>query len=201
MLLQTENLNAAYRQIVEDATVGGGVATSVLILVAPSADAMCACRILCSLLRSDAVGYSVHPVGNYSRIGQLNKDVLQGSEDVKSVVMIECGATVDVSFILSYLPTESKVYIADSRRPIHLANIHAGEQVVVLGDGMLCDADFPSDGECLGGVTDSDDEGGDTVSEAVSYRNLCSIIISIYIYIYIRSSPCSLEISSLHRMV
>ncbi len=177
MLLQTGDLNAAYRQIVEDATVGGGVATSVLILVAPSSDAMCACRILCSLLRSDAVGYSVHPVGNYSRIGQLNKDVLQGSEDVKSVVMIECGATVDVSFILSYLPEESKVYIADSHRPIHLANIHVGERVVMLGDGMLDDTDFPSDGECLGGVTDSDsdDDDSDTASDTVSYCNLCSI--------------------------
>ncbi len=176
MLLRTEDLNAAYRQIVEDATVGGGVATSVLILVAPSTDAMCACRILCSLLRSDAVGYSVQPVGNYSRIVQLNKDVLQGSEDVKSVVMIECGATVDVNFILSHLPDESKVYIADSHRPIHLTNIHAGERVVILGDGILDDADFPSDGEFIGGVSDSDsaEDDSDTASDNVSYCDLCS---------------------------
>ncbi len=175
MLLRTEDLNAAYRQIVEDATVGGGVATSVLILVAPSADAMCACRVLCSLLRSDAVGYSVQPVGNYSRIVQLSKDVLQGSEDVKSVVMIECGATVDVSFMLSYLPEESKVYVADSHRPIHLTNIYAGERVMMLGDGMLDDTDFPSDGEYLGGVADSDssDDDSDTASKTVSYRNVC----------------------------
>eukprot|EP00953_Heterococcus_sp_UTEX-ZZ885_P019600 10945-Heterococcus_DN1.PRE.1 len=60
MLLKQNDVEAAYEQINHDAAEANG-ACSVLIFVAPNADAMCACRILCSMLRSDVISYKIVP--------------------------------------------------------------------------------------------------------------------------------------------
>lgn len=48
----------------------------------------------------------------------------QGNEDIRSVVMINCGAICNVVDLLSQLSPEAYVYIVDSNRPIHLANVY-----------------------------------------------------------------------------
>lgn len=49
---------------------------------------------------------------------------LQGNEDIRSVVMINCGAICNVVDLLSQLSPEAYVYIVDSNRPVHLANVY-----------------------------------------------------------------------------
>ena len=48
----------------------------------------------------------------------------QGNEDIRSVVMINCGAICNVVDLLSQLSPEAYVYIVDSNRPVHLANVY-----------------------------------------------------------------------------
>lgn len=48
----------------------------------------------------------------------------QGNEDIRSVVMINCGAICNVVDLLSELSPEAYVYIVDSNRPVHLANVY-----------------------------------------------------------------------------
>ena len=50
--------------------------------------------------------------------------MLQGNSDLRSIVMINCGAICDVVDLLSYLSPEAYVYIIDSNRPVHLANVY-----------------------------------------------------------------------------
>lgn len=47
---------------------------------------------------------------------------------IKSVVMIDCGATVDLAELLSLSP-ELIVYLLDSHRPYSLFNIFGNSQV------------------------------------------------------------------------
>lgn len=48
----------------------------------------------------------------------------QGNDDIRSVVMINCGAICNVVDLLSQLSPEAYVYIVDSNRPVHLANVY-----------------------------------------------------------------------------
>lgn len=48
----------------------------------------------------------------------------QGNEDIRSVVMINCGAICNVVDLLSHLSPQAYVYIVDSNRPVHLANVY-----------------------------------------------------------------------------
>ena len=57
MLIDRERFDDVYEAIKEKAVDGG--ACSVVILVAPDCDALCACRILTFLLRNDNVTFKV----------------------------------------------------------------------------------------------------------------------------------------------
>jgi cell division control protein 45 len=166
MLLEAELSSYAYKQIRKDALAAGGGCT-VLILCAPTADAMCACRILCSMLRSDVVSYSVHPVISYSKVFEIGASLEGGvGEEIRSLVMLECGATVDMKkHMLPYLNPLAKVYIWDSHRPVHLANVYEEERIVTVNDNTIAPEDLPSDGEGLDGAFDEDSEDEDDDEE------------------------------------
>lgn len=166
MLLQYEKLEVAYDQINHDAAEAGG-GCSVLIFVAANADSMAACRILSCMLRWDVISYTMWPVNGYRDIAAANEQVLKTNADVRSIIMLNCGGRVNIEKYLTNLPPKAKVYIADSHRPIHLANIHSGRDVWVLSDGMLQNDPILSDGEDLSGaeVSDSESEEEDSDEE------------------------------------
>ncbi|CAM9144349.1 unnamed protein product [Choristocarpus tenellus] len=166
MLLEQNELEMAYAQIVEDASKAGGACT-VVIFVAPNCDAMCACRILTYMLRADAISYKIKPVSGYGDVASADEELIKGNEELRSVVMINCGASLNVEKLLSHLVEEAHVYIADSNRPVHLANIYADKsRVVVFYDGLMGDdGDLPSEGEGLSGNDDTSDEDSDSASE------------------------------------
>lgn len=59
MLIDKQSLHEAYTAIVDDSLAQG---CTVLILVSPEPDSLCACKIFTSLLRSDSVSYEIKPV-------------------------------------------------------------------------------------------------------------------------------------------
>ncbi|KAJ1463001.1 CDC45 family [Pelagophyceae sp. CCMP2097] len=150
MLIDRERFDDVYEAIKEKAVEGG--ACSVLILVAPDCDALCACQIITSMLKNDNVTFKVQPVGGYTEVAEVGESL---SETVRSVVMLNCGACVDLTSI--FADCAATIFVVDNHRPIHLRNVHAPNGRVVVLDAEPQD-DIPSDGEDLSGDFESDDD-------------------------------------------
>ena len=73
MLWPRLKLDEAYARLKQQ-SLGG--ACTVLILVAADCDALCACRILTYLLRSDHIMYKVKPVSGYDDIARTNGSLI-----------------------------------------------------------------------------------------------------------------------------
>ena len=190
MLLDQTNWELGYRQMVSDCrgssssfnTSGG----TVLILVNPDADALCAARILSYALRADKVPYQLRPCGGYNcllrildKLALNNDDEDVGTNAVCAVVLLNLGATRNLQKALfepiyneqgdivrnSLLDADkTKVYILDSHRPYHLANIYAQKNITVWNDFDFWHEDeggIPSDGEYLDDESDSDSDDED----------------------------------------
>ncbi|KAH3883747.1 hypothetical protein DPMN_007714 [Dreissena polymorpha] len=100
----------------------------VLILVAFDVDALCACKILQSLFQCDQILYTIVPVAGKE---ELERAFVENSEGTKHVVMINCGANLDVIELLQ--PEEYiKFYICDSHRPVDVHNVYNAVQVKLL---------------------------------------------------------------------
>ncbi|KAL4162808.1 hypothetical protein PRNP1_003340 [Phytophthora ramorum] len=163
MLWPREEFHAAYGQMKHDALQSGG-SCSVLILVALDVDALCAAEILTRLLRADMLSYSLLAVRGYEDVLQARETRIRGADgevrgggELRSVVLLNCGAIVDVAKLLA-LPPHVKCYVLDSHRPIHLANIYdEHQQIVVFDDGALGLEEYPAFGPDLE-VDDFDEE-------------------------------------------
>ena len=134
-----------------------------LILAAADVDGLCACRTLTHLLRSDNVAYSLVPVQGYSHVASVLRGLGESNNDIRTVILVNCGAIVNLANLLPWDRPELTCYVVDSHRPIHLANVYDKERVYVLHDEEedMDAANLPSDGEGLsGGEESSDEEGG-----------------------------------------
>ncbi|BFZ04616.1 hypothetical protein BsWGS_07655 [Bradybaena similaris] len=100
----------------------------VLVLVAFDVDALCACKILQYLFQCDQVLYTIVPVDG---LQTLEHAFLENAEGIRHVVLINCGATVDV---VEMLQPEDHVrfYICDSHRPVDVNNFYNAVQVKLL---------------------------------------------------------------------
>lgn len=147
----------------------------VLILTSPTADALSASRIVSYMLRADGVPYRLKVCLGWERLKKtlegagvivrddrdevVNNNVVAEEEksDIRAVVLINMGANKN----LSKLFTNVKVYVMDSHRPYHLANIHTGKNVVLFNDRPLSiggeEGEIPSDGDDLSGGDVSSD--------------------------------------------
>ena len=56
---------------------------------------------------------------------------------LKSIIMINVGGVIDIEEFFSPLPSQVKIFVIDSHRPLELANLFKSEQVVVLDDGEV----------------------------------------------------------------
>lgn len=104
--------------------------THMLILVTPDVDSLCAARILGGMLRSDLLTYKITPVQSYEDLVAAAKEYLQ-DENALSIVMINCGGNYDLTTALGTLESRVTIYILDSHRPYHLANVDS-EQIKLL---------------------------------------------------------------------
>ena len=113
------------------------------------------------MLRSDEVPYTLLPC--YNRHELLHRlEILEDS--VQAVVCIDCGAGVNL--VDKAGNSSAKIYVMDGHRPVHLANVYAGMEVVVY---LEHDEDLVSDGDYLSGVqSSSSEEESDSEMEEVN---------------------------------
>lgn len=132
MLIAADDIENAYNAIRDDALSGG---CTVLIYVANEGDSLCACKILCTILQSDHISYKITPVSGYLELANAGA-LLASSEQLKTVIMIGCGGTINVRdfFQLDDLDERVAVYICDSHRPYHLSSVDDSNDLVRIFD-------------------------------------------------------------------
>jgi cell division control protein 45 len=162
MILQLENWYLGYSQILSDCRQGG----SALILCNADVDAIAAGRILSYMLRNDTVAHQILPCMSYSQLQKRVNDSC--NQDIKALVLLNVGASRNLTRLFNddefgqmLNPMNTKLYVMDCRRPVHLANIHAETSIVVFWDGVQEDDELPSDGDNLSGSESSSDEDGE----------------------------------------
>ncbi|KAA8651546.1 hypothetical protein EYZ11_008643 [Aspergillus tanneri] len=112
----------------------------VLILVALEPDALCACRILTSLLKRDYIPHKIQPVAGYGDLTRAGEELVKPMQTTNGgsggvVVCLGVGGLVDLSEILCLCNPEEEVedmggvevWVFDARRPWNLANVFGGE--------------------------------------------------------------------------
>jgi cell division control protein 45 len=171
MILELEHWYLGYSQILVDCRANeDGTPGSALILCNADVDAMSAARILSYMLRSDGISYQLLPCMAFSH---MHKILSKGkAQDVRAVILLNMGASRNLTKLFErepFLDPSLKMYVMDSRRPVHLANVHAGDNVVVFWDQTQTE-ELPSDGDNLSGnessseSEDDDDEEDDDSS-------------------------------------
>ena len=159
MILQFPEWYLGYEEIVDGCRKGDdGTAKTALLLCNADVDAMAAARIMSFMLRSDGINYQLLPCTNLSALEKTLSQQTQ-MDDVAAVVMLNFGASKNLTRLFdAYLNDDIKIYVMDSRRPVHLANIHDNENVVVFWDNTQKTEDVPSDGDNLSGNESSSSE-------------------------------------------
>lgn len=127
----------------------------VLILVALEPDALCACRILTTLLKRDYIAHKIQPIAGYGDLARAGEELVRpmrttdgGSGGV--VVCLGVGGLVDMSEILRLTSEEDEseemggveVWIIDARRPWNLVNVFGGHPDHFRGREALAEMDL-----------------------------------------------------------
>jgi len=195
MILTHENWSLGYEQILRDArtassfsgTAAGMDTHSVLLLVAPTTDALCAAKIVTHMLRSDEIPHTLLPCYTQEDLRlELRKHTQQhGDTCVSAIICLDCGASVNLIHAMgaegadTVTASNTKVYCIDSHRPVHLANVYAGLDVVLYlehGEDLVSDGDDlsgneDSDEDALSGNEDSDSDGGSSIGVGYGYES------------------------------
>ncbi len=88
-------------------------------------------------MKQDDVQHSIVPVFSYQDFEEvLDKD--KCSEDIKSVVFINCGGLMPwTEHWISDEASQINTYIFDAHRPYHHQNIHTSKGIFVVDDGEM----------------------------------------------------------------
>lgn len=181
MLLELDDWYMGYSQILSDCRESNGESTSgasVLILAHADVDALCSARILSYMLRADGVSYELRPCRSFQKLQEICANLATDGLTYRAIVLLNLGAHRNLTRLFQSAASEAerlspetmKAYVMDCRRPVHLANIHAGDNVVVFLETRN-DQEIPSDGDNLSGnesSTDDDVDDDDTSSESES---------------------------------
>lgn len=97
----------------------------ILVIVNYDIDAICAFKILQTLFRYGNVLYSIVPIMG---IAGLKRAYADNKADVKNVLLINCGACLDIVELLDP-ETDVTFFICDSHRPMDVCNIYNDGQV------------------------------------------------------------------------
>ena len=135
MIVRRAQFRDAYERIKKGAGEQGG-SCSVLILVALDPDAVCACKMLSSLLKGDFVPHKVHPIAGWADLQRANDTLVRDQEDLRFVVLLNFGSYFDPTQYLD-VDDAAKIYIIDSHKPVMLENCYLESNVVVWDDGEV----------------------------------------------------------------
>ncbi|GAA99765.1 uncharacterized protein L969DRAFT_95680 [Mixia osmundae IAM 14324] len=135
-VLATTRLKEAYASLTSSAVNGTqinapqrrtelrGGQNSLLILCAPDVDAICAARILTTLLKEDWIAFTLVPVSGWSELERINVERIDGNLDLRSIVLINFGATKDLIELDVLSPSPGvRIHVIDSHRPYNLDNL------------------------------------------------------------------------------
>jgi cell division control protein 45 len=166
MILELDDWHLGYDQIIKDTRVSE--VGSVWVLANADVDSLAAARILTYMFRADGIPYQLRPCWSYSSLKALLES--EDSTEIRALVLLNQGASRNLTklFDEDMLSAEAKIYVMDCRKPVHLANVHAGHNVVIFWDETQNKEELPSDGDNLSGnasTTDEEDESSDQDSD------------------------------------
>ncbi|KAL1900482.1 DNA replication initiation factor cdc45 [Sporothrix stenoceras] len=129
------------------------LAPPVLILVALEPDALCACRILTSLLKHDYIPHKIQPVAGYADLARVGRELVAPMMQTRGgnggvVVCLGVGGTVDLATFFGLESEEDdiasgelafggvEVWVLDAHRPWNLSNVFGGFPLEPAGDSQ-----------------------------------------------------------------
>jgi len=109
----------------------------------------------------------IAPVAGYEDLKAQAAKLLFDSEEVKSVILINCGSIVDVGAFLKLDQQEGRsAYVIDYHRPVHPKNIANLANVVVFADTETVPTVTPA---MVAALEEDDKDGDDADDEHSSY--------------------------------
>lgn len=156
MILPRESFGAALGILRKSASAD---ALNVLVLCACDADSLCCLHILTvwhftfshcpnhliaffttpphpptqTLLQKERVTYRQRPVAVREDLEAADAEFRAPGAQFTSVFLINCGGTLPLASVLPSAPASAVLYVIDSHRPYHPANVADTEKVVLLG--------------------------------------------------------------------
>lgn len=131
-------------------------ASSLIMLVAPDVDALCASRMLADLFKQDDIMHRVIPVSGMNELEQTRDELVSNSEvrvicgylplskingtltKLRTLILINMGSILDLPSQEWFgdFPDHLRVHIIDSNRPQNLSSLFGpDEKIVVWDDG------------------------------------------------------------------
>lgn len=140
-----------------------GSSSSSPLLILPSAadaDSLCAVRVLAHVLSADSIRFSIYPVSSAASARALLASFAAPAPPC--LVLVNWGAHRDLRALL---PAASTAFVVDSHRPVHLHNLCArNDRVVVLftaDDERTADLSYDFDLSALADASDLAADAGD----------------------------------------
>ncbi|KAL4074558.1 CDC45 family [Scleroderma yunnanense] len=115
-------------------------ASSVVLLVAPDVDALCAAKMLAELLMQDDIMHRIIPVSGIAELENMKYE-LASYHELHTLVLINMGAILDLPAPewFGEFPTRLTVHVIDSTRPQNLGSLFGGgdmaERIIIWDDG------------------------------------------------------------------
>eukprot|EP01126_Amoeba_proteus_P040439 TRINITY_DN4313_c0_g1_i12.p1 TRINITY_DN4313_c0_g1~~TRINITY_DN4313_c0_g1_i12.p1 ORF type:complete len:356 (-),score=54.15 TRINITY_DN4313_c0_g1_i12:1061-2128(-) len=111
------------------------IGVTVLIFVAYDCDSLCACQIFTTCLKLYFIKYSVVGVHSYEHLDSAFRREMEGNSSVRSVVLINCGANIDLFDLLRLDKHKPYIFVFDTHRPFNKHNVTNMTQIFLLDDG------------------------------------------------------------------
>jgi len=132
-------------ELVKRASYGQQQACTVMLLVAHEVDAMASAKMLTRILMFHNIAYTIKPVANLEQINRSFGEI-NDSDSIKTVFMLNCGATMNIQETLNPGANDKRCIIIDSHRPIHVTNIHSPHNIVIFDDeNVMSQEEVPED--------------------------------------------------------
>ncbi|KAI0256730.1 CDC45-like protein [Lactifluus subvellereus] len=115
-------------------------ASSVIILVAPDVDALCAAKMFAELFKQDDVMHRITPLSGIADLERMRDELITYSE-LHTLILLNIGSILDLpsSEWFGDFPTKVHVHVIDSGRPQNLSSLFGegdgGERIIVWDDG------------------------------------------------------------------
>ena len=118
-------------------------AASVAIVVGWDVDALVSLQMLTRILDNQSIAFKICSVSSIPAFRDKMKALAEDSA-IRSIVTINVGALEDLTEYAFQIQPSARtyIYVLDSHRPVHHANLSCGDVIVVLDDGnsgmVLC---------------------------------------------------------------